>query len=114
MTRQPKPLSPLLALAALALCAPLSAQETSDPSERERMRRGDRLVLPADAAVRADLPGRGLDQQRVRQGWGEPRERIPAVGDPPIGRWIYDGFTVYFERHLVLHAVPHPGTARRP
>jgi hypothetical protein len=27
------------------------------------------------------------------------------VGDPPITRWEYPGFVVYFEHHLVVHTV---------
>jgi hypothetical protein len=27
------------------------------------------------------------------------------VGDPPISRWVYDHFTVYFEYDKVLHSV---------
>jgi hypothetical protein len=30
---------------------------------------------------------------------------VPAVGEPPISRWEYTGYTVYFEHDLVLHSV---------
>jgi len=30
-----------------------------------------------------------------------------AVGDPPISRWEYNGFSVYFEHDLALHSVIH-------
>jgi hypothetical protein len=52
-------------------------------------------------------PTRGMTMNNVRDVFGEPRRRIPPVGDPPISRWEYDGFTVYFEYHLVLHSVTH-------
>jgi hypothetical protein len=29
------------------------------------------------------------------------------VGDPPITRWVYDRFTVYFENDRVIHSVVH-------
>jgi hypothetical protein len=31
------------------------------------------------------------------------------VGDPPITRWDYDGWSVYFEYDLVLFTVLHKG-----
>jgi hypothetical protein len=30
---------------------------------------------------------------------------VAAVGQPPIARWVYPSFVVYFERNLVIHAV---------
>ena len=50
-------------------------------------------------------PKRGMTMQRVTEGWGEPRRRVAAVGQPPITRWQYDGFTVYFEHDRVIHTV---------
>ena len=41
----------------------------------------------------------------VEANFGEPRARHAAVGQPPITRWDYDGFTVYFEHNHVIHAV---------
>jgi len=42
---------------------------------------------------------------QVQARFGEPAERYPAVGDPPITRWVYPAFVVYFEHNLVVHAV---------
>lgn len=50
-------------------------------------------------------PQRGMTMQRVAEGWGEPQRRIGAVGEPPITRWQYEGFTVYFEHDRVIHTV---------
>jgi hypothetical protein len=41
----------------------------------------------------------------VEASFGEPRERHAAVGQPPITRWDYPAFSVYFEFDKVLHAV---------
>jgi hypothetical protein len=46
---------------------------------------------------------------RVRERWGEPRQRLAAVGEPPISRWVYDGFSVYFEHRHVIHSVQGAG-----
>ncbi|PHS17495.1 MAG: hypothetical protein COA86_09385 [Kangiella sp.] len=55
----------------------------------------------------ADTPKLGLDMQKVEDQYGEPTQRIDAVGEPPITRWIYPTFTVFFEHDKVLHSVIH-------
>ena len=66
----------------------------------------DTLVLEDMSAPAATAtPTRGMSMERVLSQFGEPQERISPVGEPPIARWIYDDYTVYFERNLVLHAV---------
>ena len=53
------------------------------------------------------MPVRGMHMDQVRKQFGEPREIKPAVGDPPITRWVYDGYTVYFEYSYVIQSVIH-------
>ena len=48
---------------------------------------------------------RGLSMQSVRAKWGEPRAKRGAIGDPPISRWDYPNYGVYFEYDHVVHAV---------
>lgn len=50
-------------------------------------------------------PPRGMTMDRVRDRFGTPAEQRPPVGDPPITRWEYDRFVVYFEYQYVLHSV---------
>ena len=57
------------------------------------------------AASSVDRPNRGSSMDDVRQQYGQPRQVINAVGEPPITRWIYDSFTVYFEHNHVIHSV---------
>ena len=52
-----------------------------------------------------EKPKQGMTKTQVEQKFGEPRNWEPPVGDPPISRWIYDGFTVYFEYDHVIHSV---------
>lgn len=67
---------------------------------------GDVLVMPPPAkAVNVTLPGRGMKKEDVEKRFGAPIEKIEAVGKPPISRWIYQDFTVFFEGDYVLHAV---------
>lgn len=53
----------------------------------------------------AGKPTRGMSQARVEQNFGEPASRRTAVGDPPISRWEYPDFVVFFEYDKVIHAV---------
>jgi hypothetical protein len=41
----------------------------------------------------------------VERRWGEPVSRSAAVGRPPLTRWEYPGFVVFFEYRHVVHAV---------
>ncbi len=50
-------------------------------------------------------PTRGMTQARVRANFGEPNSTVGAVGDPPISRWNYSGFVVFFEYDKVIHSV---------
>ena len=50
-------------------------------------------------------PGRGMSMEQVETRYGEPSRRYASVGDPPITRWEYADFVVYFEYHYVIHSV---------
>ena len=52
-------------------------------------------------------PRNGESMSKVQESYGEPIERTAAVGEPPITRWRYSEFTVYFENDKVIHAVVH-------
>ncbi|MDN5871256.1 MAG: hypothetical protein L0H73_11130 [Nitrococcus sp.] len=51
------------------------------------------------------VPVRGTTMGQVKQHFGMPRRIFPAVGEPPITRWVYPQFVVYFERDWVIHSV---------
>lgn len=57
-------------------------------------------------ATAQERPSRGMTMQGVAERWGEPATRQSAVGQPPITRWDYADFTVYFEYEHVINAVP--------
>jgi hypothetical protein len=57
------------------------------------------------AASRAGVPPRGITMARVEQRYGAPANRLAAVGQPPITRWVYPSFVVFFEGNVVIHAV---------
>jgi hypothetical protein len=52
-----------------------------------------------------ETPARGASMKTVQARFGEPSARHAAVGSPPITRWDYPGFSVYFEHQHVVHAV---------
>lgn len=51
------------------------------------------------------LPHKGMSMSQVEQQYGQPQRKLPAVGEPPISRWVYGDYTVYFEHQYVIHAV---------
>ena len=58
----------------------------------------------ASAAVDGH-PSRGMTQQRVESKYGSPVKVASPVGEPPITRWEYADFVVFFEYDRVIHAV---------
>lgn len=52
-----------------------------------------------------DMPTKGMSKERVKSLFGEPLEEVPAKGEPPISRWKYQEFTVYFDSNAVIHCV---------
>jgi hypothetical protein len=66
------------------------------------------IVVNDGIAVRESTvqrPTRGISMSEVEAQFGAPREKHAAVGQPPIARWDYDGFVVFFENDRVIHAV---------
>jgi len=50
-------------------------------------------------------PTKGMTMDQVAAKFGAPASKVPAVGKPPISRWEYPGFVVYFEAEHVIHSV---------
>lgn len=50
-------------------------------------------------------PTRGMTQTSVESKYGSPVSVKAAVGDPPITRWEYKDFVVFFEYDRVIHSV---------
>jgi len=118
---KPKATSWLLTLLAITLPGTLLAQNegddappltepASDPVTVIEEKGGDVLEMQnaptgMEPAPRRVLPHHGMKMGEVEREYGMPRDRHPAVGQPPIVRWDYDGFSVFFERSTVLHSV---------
>ncbi|MDH5785375.1 MAG: hypothetical protein OEZ16_07170 [Chromatiales bacterium] len=52
-----------------------------------------------------DMPQRGLRMSDVEKRYGKPMGINAPVGDPPIIRWDYPGYAVYFEKSYVIDSV---------
>lgn len=85
--------------AAVAACFLLTAPATTA---------ADTLLLDSVDQARAisgSQPARGMTMQQVEARYGTPVQRRAAVGSPPITRWEYAEFIVYFEHRHVIHSV---------
>jgi hypothetical protein len=68
------------------------------------------LIDRVHAASAVVLPKRGSSMKEVEASFGIPPQKFAAVGGgssktPPITRWQYDTFSVYFENDHVVDAV---------
>ncbi len=61
--------------------------------------------IDKSSAALTERPNRGMSMNTVESKWGQPEAKHGAVGEPPISRWEYPGFVVYFEYSHVIHAV---------
>ena len=55
------------------------------------------------------VPENGQTQADVEARFGAPLSKGNPVGDPPITRWDYEHWNVYFEYDRVLFTVLHQG-----
>jgi len=66
----------------------------------------DQLTVPASAV---QTPRRGSTMTDVEKHFGAPVEKHASVGQPPITRWDYNGFSVFFEHDRIIHAMATSG-----
>ena len=57
------------------------------------------------APSNVERPARGSTMATVEAKFGAPQSRHEAVGSPPITRWDYGNFSVFFEKDRVIDAV---------
>ena len=63
------------------------------------------VATPAGGRATVETPARGTSMAQVEARFGAPSQRYAAVGQPPITRWVYPSFVVFFEYSHVVHAV---------
>ena len=52
-------------------------------------------------------PRSGTSMTQVKNRFGEPDSVKGPVGEPPITRWTYPAYSVYFEHEHVIDVVVH-------
>lgn len=101
---------PVLLGAALAAAGALGAVSA----------RAETVVINHEVTVEPSTiarPHRGMRMQEVERKFGAPSKRHPTVGKPPITRWDYPQFSVFFEGDRVIHSVvvgDHPPESAQP
>jgi len=85
---------------ALLTTAPLAGAAHADTLLIDRVHREDAMAMP----------DRGMSMAQVESRFGAPKEKMAPVGGdsqvhPPITRWVYPDFNVYFERDKVISSV---------
>ncbi|HPO25801.1 MAG TPA: hypothetical protein PK135_14185 [Arenimonas sp.] len=68
------------------------------------------LIERVQAEQNQALPKRGASMASVEARFGTPQQKMSAVGGgsrhtPPITRWVYANFSVYFENNHVVDSV---------
>jgi len=86
-----------LALLSAGTTLPAAADTLQMPEETTQQMGESRAM--------ASMPVRGMSMVQVAAKFGQPKQKLKPVGDPPITRWIYDGYTVYFEYTYVIQSV---------
>jgi len=76
-----------------------AAAASADVLLIDEVRQVDKMTLPDNGWSKSDVEGK----------FGAPSSKRGAVGTPPITRWDYDNYSVYFEYDVVLFTVLHPG-----
>jgi len=71
------------------------------------------LMESVESSSAVDTPRSGMNMDGVRAKYGNPVQEHPAVSTsggplhPPITRWDYSGYSVFFEHDVVVHSVVH-------
>ena len=91
----------VLVVASVAMGLGFAAAQAQDGQE----------ASASSGQAQLNVPTRGLSMAQVEERFGAPTSRIAAIGQPPITRWVYPAFVVYFEYNLVIHAVASQVTA---
>lgn len=63
------------------------------------------LIDRVEAKAGINVPQKSATMNQVRSKYGDPINEYAAVGEPPITRWEYADFIVYFEHQHVITTV---------
>ena len=101
----------LILLTTLA-CSAGSSGVSSASGQWRYMNASDAEAVKTSSTVQAEpaadvmvTPKSFMTMKGVSLQFGDPDHQAPAVGQPPITRWYYPGYTVYFEHDRVITSV---------
>jgi hypothetical protein len=83
----------LLAITSIGFSIPAIAEDIRVPVGQQAQ----------DSGV--DVPKTGMTKANVRAKFGDPLQESAPVGEPPISRWTYSEYVVYFEHDHVIRSV---------
>ena len=63
------------------------------------------LIDRVEAKSSFDVPKKSATMNQVRAQYGDPISESAPVGEPPITRWVYPDYVVYFEHQHVITTV---------
>ncbi|MBK8283547.1 MAG: hypothetical protein IPK97_00965 [Ahniella sp.] len=70
------------------------------------------LIERQERAAEVARPTKGMQMTQVEREFGAPVSKGEPVGDPPITRWTYASFSVYFEHSHVITSVLNKASQR--
>ena len=102
-------------MALAAVCATANADTLTMPETAAQAKASEPIAAPAATPASIVLPAKGTSMAEVARKFGQPSVKHPPAGggepkQPPITRWDYENFSVFFEHSHVIHAVvpDHP------
>jgi len=84
---------------------PVPSVEVEQPSAPPAQEASVPVADPVAPMPPIETPAPGSTMDTVRAKFGAPSSEEAPVGQPPISRWEYPGYIVYFEYDKVLHTV---------
>ena len=60
---------------------------------------------PPNTTAGLPRPTPGMSRESVKSVFGDPDETTRPVGNPPIYRWVYPDYVVFFEGDFVINTV---------
>ena len=78
----------------------ITPEAASTPSPAQALE-----VATASRENAGPVPRNNMTMASVRTQFGTPNSEAAPIGKPPINRWYYDDYTVYFEFDRVIISV---------
>ena len=88
-------LKQLIVLSFLVIATGISAADTLSVTKGQL----------AGSALGVEVPKRWMTKEQVEARFGTPISKSDPVGKQPFTYWVYDKYTVYFEKDQVLDTV---------